>query len=140
MLGISNESIRNGLFNMKLEGRFEKIKEGIYVDGGHNPQGAESIVKAIEFHNIENPVFIISMVKDKDMEKYLEIISKNGKVILTSFDSELCHNPYEFPELESMDFDDTIRLAKRESKDNTYIFCGSLYQISSIYRKLDEIS
>ncbi len=139
-LDVSNESIKDGLRKMKLEGRFEKKGERIYIDGGHNPQGAESIVKTVKFHNIKNPVFIVSMVKDKDMETYLKIIKERGRVILTSFDSELCHNPNEFPQLESMEFDDAVRLAKRDLKGNTYIFCGSLYQIQSIYRKLDEIS
>jgi len=138
-LGIEYKNISNGLKNMKLIGRFEKIGDNIYIDGGHNPQGAKSIVNTVDYHNIKNPVFIVSMVKDKDMKTYLEIIKEKGRVILTLFDESLCHNPNEFKDLEYMNFDDAVRMAKNDKSDVNYIFCGSLYQIVLVMTKLDEI-
>lgn len=137
-LGIKYGNIASGLEKMKLIGRFEKLDNNIYIDGGHNPQEAESIVNAVEYHNIENPVFIVSMVKDKDMKTYLEIIKAKGRVILTCFDENLCHNLDEFKEMEYMDFNDTIRMAKSNKNDANYIFCGSLYQINYVKSKLEE--
>ena len=131
VLGIDYPFIKSGLEKMKLIGRFEKLSENIYVDGGHNPQGAKSISETVEFHSIESPVFIVSMVKDKDMKNYLEILEKKGKVILTSFDSALCHDPSEFPQFETVSFDDAVKISKA-NKDKTYIFCGSLYQINLV--------
>lgn len=130
-LGIDVKFIRSGLEKMKLIGRFEKLSDNIYVDGGHNPQGAESIVKTLDFHGIENPTFIVSMVKDKDMKTYLEILEKKGQIILTSFDSVLCHDPSRFPQYETVSFNEAVNLSKK-NKDKKYIFCGSLYQINMV--------
>ena len=139
ILNINYENIKNGIRNMKLIGRFEKISDRVYIDGGHNPQGAKSITEAVLYHKIKNPVFIVSMVKEKDMKSYLDIIKEKGRVILTCFDDVLCHNPEEFKDFEIMKFEDAINLSKNRNSDESYIYCGSLYQIKLIKTKLDEI-
>ena len=138
-LNIEYKNIKNGIKKMKLIGRFERLckKPAVYIDGGHNPQGAKSIVETVCYHKIENPVFIVSMVKEKDIKSYLDIIKEYGRVILTSFDGSLCHDPHEFKEFEVMEFSDAIKLSENKNSKESYIYCGSLYQISELKKVIE---
>ncbi len=142
-LGVEYEYIKNGLSKMKFEGRFEKISENpyVFIDGGHNPQGAKSIVETVKYHNIKNPVYIVSVFKEKDAYGFLNNLKNNGKIILTSFSDELSHDPYilskEFG-FETMALSEIIKDIKTNKSDESYIFCGSIYQISQIKNLFDK--
>lgn len=136
-LNVGYENIKNGLSTMKFEGRFEKIfdKPNVYIDGGHNPQGARSIVETVEFHGIEKPTFIVSVFKEKDALGFLENLKGAGKIILTSFDKTMTYDPLELSRISGYDvgdLEDIINSIKNDKNDSNYIFCGSLYQISKI--------
>lgn len=143
-LGIEYEYIKRGLSSMYIEGRFEKISDNIYIDGGHNPQGARSIVSTIQYHGIKNPCFIAAIYKEKDAVSYLKELKDYSDIILTSFDDAMCHSPYElakyeeFKDFKIMELDDVINyvLDIKLTSDSNFIFCGSLYQISQIKKKI----
>ena len=127
---------------MKFEGRFEKINEtpSVYIDGGHNPQGAQSIVETVMFHNIKNPVFIVSVNREKDGNNYIKNLRGYGDIILTCFDENVCFTCEEL----SLNYKEKIKSADEILKeinvneDKTYIFCGSIYQISEIKKYFDK--
>ena len=64
-----------GVFNAKWPVRFEVRKVNnkyVVLDGSHNPQGAESLVRTVKTYFDDKKVeFIIGMLRDKDMEGVL---------------------------------------------------------------------
>jgi dihydrofolate synthase/folylpolyglutamate synthase len=77
-LPVSEQSIRAGLENVKLPGRFQLIDGSIPVllDVGHNPEAVNTLVEYL------NQVFpnrrihaIFSMMKDKDIHEVLRIMN-----------------------------------------------------------------
>lgn len=142
-LNIDYTNIKNGLSKMKFEGRFEKIynNPNVYIDGGHNPQGARSIVDTVKFHEIENPTFIVSVYKEKDAIGFLENLKGTGKIILTSFDEAMTYDPLELSKVfgfETGVLDDIISCIMNNKSNDNYVFCGSLYQISKIKSLFDK--
>ena len=142
-LGIEYEYIKKGLSKMKFEGRFEKISDNplVFIDGGHNPQGAKSIVETVCYHNIKKPVYIVSVFKEKDAIGFLKNLKNHGEVILTSFSEELSHDPKilstEFG-FKTMPLSEIVNDIKTKKNDESYIFCGSIYQISQIKNLFDK--
>ena len=137
------DAIKKGVYNMKLEGRFEKISESptVFLDGGHNPQGAQNLIETIEFLKIKNPVFIVSMYKEKDADNYIVKLLSKGEIIFSSFDDDMCYNPCDLAlkyGQRAMKLNDAVDMIKSSTEDKTYIFCGSLYQISKIKSFFDK--
>ena len=65
----------------------------------------------------------------------------SGEILLTSFDDEMCHNPIELSEkynLKAVDLASVMKKIKSSEEDKTYIFCGSIYQISKIKSFFDK--
>ena len=73
---ISIKNTIKGVFNAKWPVRFEVIKTNnkyVVLDGSHNPQGAESLVKTVKtYFNGKKVEFVIGMLRDKDMEGVLK--------------------------------------------------------------------
>ena len=67
-----------GVFKAKWPVRFEVIKinnKYVVLDGSHNPQGAESLVRTVKtYFNGKKIEFVIGMLRDKDMEGVLKQI------------------------------------------------------------------
>lgn len=142
-LGIEYKYIKRGLSKMKFEGRFEKISDSplVFIDGGHNPQGAKSVSETVLYHNIKNPVYIVSVFKEKDAVGFLNNLKNHIKIILTSFSEELSHDPYKLSKefgYEVMPLSEIIKNIKNSNNDESYIFCGSIYQISEIKSLFDK--
>lgn len=142
-LGVEYKYIKSGLSKMKFEGRFEEISKNplVFIDGGHNPQGAKSVVETVCYHNIKNPVYIVSVFKEKDAIGFLNNLKNHGKIILTSFSEELSHDPEILSEkfgFKTMPLTEIIKDIKTKKNDESYIFCGSIYQIAEIKNLFDK--
>lgn len=86
---VSTQNISDGLLNTKWPGRIEKIDTQssefmlpenitLYIDGAHNPAGAESLGKWMQ--EIEGEwVIILGMTKGRDIDQFLEAFA-NGIV------------------------------------------------------------
>ncbi len=84
---VNTKNIADGLRNIKWPGRIEKIEAkhvkhllsdniSLYIDGAHNPAGAESLGQWMK--NIEGDwVIILGMTKGRDIGKFLDAF-KNG--------------------------------------------------------------
>ena len=143
VLEIEDEFIKAGLSEMYFEGRFEKLSDKplVFIDGGHNPQGAKTVVDTVKKYSFKNPTFIVSVYKEKDACGFIENLLGNGEILLTSFDDEMCHNPIELSEkynLKAVGLASVIEEIKSSEEDKTYIFCGSIYQISKIKSFFDK--
>ena len=81
------ETIKKAITNVDLKGRLQEIKHGklkeyaknnrLIVDGGHNLNAANSLVKWIETLN-EDVHLILGMMKDKDHQEYVNTFK--GKI------------------------------------------------------------
>lgn len=84
---ISDASIRQGLLNIKLEGRLEKVLESppIFIDGAHNPEAAASLAESVrELFSDKKIILIAGIMDDKDVDGVLKpLVQIAESVILT---------------------------------------------------------
>ena len=86
---ISSEQIKKGLQHVKkltgLHGRWEMLQQNptIITDVGHNEDGVKQIVQQIALTNYKNLHIIFGMVKDKEIDKVLELLPKYATYYFT---------------------------------------------------------
>lgn len=83
---LSDEKIKKGLFTAFLKGRFEliSVKPAIYLDGGHNEPAALQLRDNLNLYcKNKNIIEIMSMLKDKDVDKVSEIVTPMAGHVLT---------------------------------------------------------
>ena len=67
--GFDVKTALSGIKNARLTGRFSRISEHpeIYADAGHNPAAAEALIRAVERHLSDRPLYaVMGMYRDKD--------------------------------------------------------------------------
>ena len=143
---ISEQNIRDGLRDVQWPGRFDIVSRSplFIIDGGHNPQCIEALVKNIEDYLKDRKVIAITgVLADKDYaDMYVPVMTYVHKFV--------CITPPNPRKLEAMELakylrekgadavgSDTIengvKLALREAGADGVILCfGSLYFIGSI--------
>lgn len=76
---IITESIRKGVQEAHLAGRFEKLKTNLYIDGAHNPASVKALVETIKEKFPGQPIhFIVGILKDKDVAGVLRLLEEVG--------------------------------------------------------------
>lgn len=92
-LGISEEMIQQAASKVFWECRFEVVSKQplVVLDGAHNPDGVEELVKIVKQHYKRNEVAVLtSILKDKDVPKMLQGLEEiSDDITLTS----LADNP-----------------------------------------------
>ncbi|MFB4158274.1 folylpolyglutamate synthase/dihydrofolate synthase family protein [Geomicrobium sp. JSM 1781026] len=142
---VSEEAIKSGLIQSMWPGRLEKVKDKPFtlIDGAHNPEGIESLVRYMQPFAKERPIHVIAAVtKEKDVnEMYAPLLSlQPASFILTSFNHERCANPIEVAETMSysgitveLDNQKAYNNVKRVAKETDVILItGSLFFISEM--------
>ena len=143
---ISEQNIRDGLRDVQWPGRFDIVSRSplFIIDGGHNPQCIEALVKNIEDYLKDRKVIAITgVLADKDYaDMYVPVMPYIHKFV--------CITPPNPRKLEAMELakylrekgadavgsetiEDGVKLALREAGADGVILCfGSLYSIGSI--------
>lgn len=83
---ITREAVVNGINNAEWSGRFEKISDEpqVYIDGAHNPDGAQVLRETIEKHFAGKKLtLIMGMFADKDYEEVVDIMAPLADKIIT---------------------------------------------------------
>ena len=79
-ISIPEDCVKQGLMTVTWPGRFEILKKRplIILDGAHNPQAVNSLVRSIEmlFPNYKKRIFF-SVMADKDYMTMLELLKTN---------------------------------------------------------------
>jgi dihydrofolate synthase/folylpolyglutamate synthase len=78
-LNISFDDINNGLVEVRLAGRFQRIPGQIerILDVTHNQQGAENLVNLLRAHPCGGKTYaVLGMLKDKDVNSVLNVLDK----------------------------------------------------------------
>lgn len=137
-----NSSVKNDLLKklnqLVIPGRYEQIysEPKILIDGAHNVASMEALVEYYG-QTTKQMHLVISAFKDKDLEGMLKVVENQFKSIhLTTFEHERARtetdlNQFNYPlKLNYEEVLDEITLS--ESKNETYLFTGSVYFISLI--------
>ena len=84
------EAINNVCATTGLTGRWQVIKKSPYTvcDTGHNVGGWEYLAQQISLVNCAQKHFVFGMVNDKDIEKVLDMLPKDGKYYFTQATSK----------------------------------------------------
>ena len=150
---ISEENIRDGLRDVSWPGRFDIVsREPLFIiDGGHNPQCIEALVKNIEDYMMGRKVIALTgVLEDKDYGDMYQ-------PVMPLVDSFVCITPPNPRKLEAAELAAHLRgagaqatacqtikegvaLALREAGETGAVLCfGSLYTIGAIREALDQI-
>lgn len=85
--GITKETIRLGIRNMRWAGRMEEILPGVYIDGAHNEDGVEAFLESARAgwnaQEGKKCFLIFSAVNDKKYDKMIEMLA--GLSCVTDF-------------------------------------------------------
>ena len=82
---ISDGAVGLGLGNTRWPGRFEILGENPWfvVDGGHNPQCAETVAASLEtYFPGERAVFLVGVLSDKDYAGLLDRVAPKAKAFV----------------------------------------------------------
>ena len=145
--GIFTEDIiRQGIANMKWQGRMETVLPGVIIDGAHNEAGVEEFVRTARRLEADYPVTLLfAAVGDKDYPHMIETICRElrlERVIVTEvggYRAVEVHKPEElfrrFGQKDVEAYPDVEEAFARalEQKGDGILFCvGSLYLVGSI--------
>ena len=144
---ISDEAVLTGMKRAFWKGRFEVVSTDpfIVLDGAHNIEGVQSLVKTIkESLGGKRCIFMTSILKDKDyQEMFEEMATVADEIHFTTFDFfraqsgkaqfEAYPGPNAFYEEDAKALLDKLKASLKEGE--CLIITGSLYFISEI-RKL----
>lgn len=125
----------------KLPARQEYITKDIMIDGAHNKNGAISLKKYLPKREI---TAVIGMMKDKDVEGYLENIAPLCKKIITTESSNVRSMPAEnLAEIASkycnnveVEKNPKMAVKKALKKYDFLLVCGSFYLARDIRKDL----
>lgn len=149
-ISIPEDCVKQGLMTVTWPGRFEILKKRplIILDGAHNPQAVNSLVRSIEmlFPNYKKRIFF-SVMADKDYMTMLKLL-KNNTLSFSFFqvESHRGQKPEVLKEQWQAHFDGEIRCpesleeglewnlnAVKKEEEKTLLLClGSLYQVGQI--------
>lgn len=80
---IDHNSLRSALKDVKWPGRFEHFSKNpdIILDGAHNLAGAKALLKTLDETDIEEPVMILGMLKDKNVEGVAKLLASRCRFV-----------------------------------------------------------
>ena len=140
-IDIHDDTTKQALHESSWKGRFEKVgtHPDIYLDGAHNKEGIEALVR--NYGCLNRPVItVFSALKDKPGRWMASKLSQvSDELVITSISNG------RFDSMDSLSVSGAIMIAdeneavdeavKRAGEDGTVIICGSLYFISDIRRR-----
>lgn len=94
---IKKEYIYEGFRNVKWDGRLQKMKSSplVILDGAHSPVSMEALTRSIRnTYRYAQVVFIVSLMKDKDITEIGRIISKIADTVVIT---QVSDNPRVIP-------------------------------------------
>ena len=129
---VSEENIRNGLMAKTMNCRFEYIKPNIILDGGHNPEAIDDLVKTIQLSE-NRPIHVVfAAFRDKNIDPMLISLQQiSNDITLTTFNHKrarteeeyfLYLGDYKFQE----DYKEAIKSLLEEYPEDVILVTGSL--------------
>lgn len=150
---ITDEHIRTGIETVRWPGRFELMRREpmFIIDGGHNPQCIEALVKNIEDYLSGRALTILTgVLGDKDFHCMYRDVARYAKEFITITPA----NPRALPAEKLAEYlaqfgrpvtacqsvEEGVRLAVQNAgKDGVVLCYGSLYMIGDIVAALERL-
>ncbi|MCR5374170.1 MAG: bifunctional folylpolyglutamate synthase/dihydrofolate synthase [Lachnospiraceae bacterium] len=141
---LSREDIYEGFKKTKWPGRMQKLRDNVYVDGAHNPDGIRVLVESVKALKCKDVTLFFSMVKEKDYAHSISLLLSGinfSKIIITEIDGYRkldaddiaeCFKEVKDRVIIERDFDKAYDMALESAKDGTLICTGSLYLVGNI--------
>lgn len=140
-IDIHDGTTKHALHKSSWKGRFEKVgtHPDIYLDGAHNKEGIEALVR--NYGCLNRPVItVFSALKDKPGRWMASKLSQvSDELIITSIDNG------RFDSMDSLSTDGAVMIADENQavdeairlagENGTVVICGSLYFISDIRKR-----
>ena len=149
IVDFNEEQIRTGLSTVEHEGRFEIITTSpfIILDGAHNVEAVETLVKTVSDKFSQKEVTIIfSAFKDKPIpEMVTELTKLGGKIVFTTVPSPRSISGKEqlyLSDVTNATYEDnwekviSKEVEKTRNEDNILVITGSLHFISIVRKYL----
>ncbi len=138
--------MQQGLLSVDWQGRMQIVAENptILLDGAHNEEGMESLVKSLkEIFPEREMIFVTSILRDKNLEKMYAMISTLSKCIVfcqnSSDRAAAGHLQEEIVSklTDSYYYEQSVASALERAKslackDEVIVVCGSLYWIGEV--------
>lgn len=155
LLGLGETAATGAVENTAWPARMQKLRAGplfdthpggeIWLDGGHNPACAESLVESLSRLPNRETFLICGMLNTKDASGYMAPLSRAAKrLIAVPIPDEANSLPPEslaqsasaagLPAETAPDVAQALAVCKRESPDARILICGSLYLAGHILR------
>lgn len=139
---ITNENIKQGIFNTTFPARFEIIKDNpmIILDGAHNEQGVNALIKNIAYLKGKKVTIIVGVMQDKEHKTIANMLQKvANEIVLVENNLPRCLKCSEF--IKDFDTKENViiggnienylpRYLQNMSNCDILIICGSLYVVS----------
>ncbi|MFV0499582.1 MAG: bifunctional folylpolyglutamate synthase/dihydrofolate synthase [Bacilli bacterium] len=138
-INISLNELAECFKNVSWQGRFEKLKENIYLDGAHNIDGIKVCLQtANDIFGKNNYNIVSSILYGKDIKTFNKEFKNNGKtVVFTTFDYKRAYNINDLlHEDVNVCADFKTLIDQAYINDENYLFVGSLYFVTEIHKYL----
>jgi dihydrofolate synthase/folylpolyglutamate synthase len=145
---ISHNTIQKALVHIKkltgLHGRWEVIQEKplLVLDVAHNEDGIKQIVRQIELIGAQEIHIVIGMVKDKEIDRVLDLLPKNAHYYFTkapiprALDEKILMQEANKKKLIGNSFpliNDAVQNALLHAKeDDLILVCGSVFVVGEV--------
>lgn len=143
--GISKETILDAIAKIRWQGRMQEIRDGIYLDGAHNPAGIRSFLESLDMMKVQSPILLFSMMSDKNYEKSIRLLTEGRNwdtVFVTTVSDERgiparklaeVFESYGQKAVPVEDCGEAYRKAVERKRRGQTLFCtGSLYFIGEL--------
>ena len=78
MIKLDNKAVSMAMYDTHWAGRMELLRDNLYVDGAHNPQGIQSFVDSVnslyENSRLDKATLLFSVVSDKNYDRIIKIL------------------------------------------------------------------
>ncbi len=143
---IPPSAINNGLLSAFNPARYEKLSNGLILDGAHNISAIKELCHSLLKEEYP-PVICIAMMEDKDISSCVAELAKiNPKVIVTKVNLPRCVNPkklckeFEQHGIYPIIIKDPVKASKAalslSFNNRTPVVCGSLYLMGEVRKNL----
>ncbi len=132
---VSLENIRTAIAQTSWVGRTEFLIPQLMLDGAHNNESIDALVKLIQDDYADKKMHILfAAIKSKPLDSMLDKLSSLGSVFVTTFAFpkalQLDDYPQGYDRID--DYHSFLQEARHSSCDNLYLVTGSLYFISQV--------
>ena len=150
-IAYTEQQLADGLLKAYIPSRLDCIHKDpfIFVDGGHNREGIDALLHAMDtMEELKDPVIIFGMMRDKPYQYAVRQLALRAKSFLavqpplpramTAFDLKNMADLFCDDCVACENYSQAARLAK-EKANRTILVCGSLYLTGDMANELKKI-